>query len=37
VNAARNILAHGLAVLNGLMTSCAKCEAGGEKALAAVA
>jgi hypothetical protein len=31
VNGAKNILTHGLAVLNGLMTSCAKCEAGGEK------
>ncbi|WP_134390179.1 zinc ribbon domain-containing protein [Methylacidiphilum sp. Yel] len=31
VNAARNILAHGLAVLNGPMASSAKCEAGGEK------
>ncbi|WP_134389428.1 RNA-guided endonuclease TnpB family protein [Methylacidiphilum sp. Yel] len=31
VNAARNILEHGLAVLNGPMASSAKCEAGGEK------
>ena len=31
VNAARNILAHGLAVLNSPMASSAKCEAGGEK------
>jgi len=31
VNAARNILEHGLAVLNGPMASYAKCEAGGEK------
>ena len=31
VNAARNILAYGLAVLNGPMASSSKCEAGGEK------
>jgi putative transposase len=31
VNAARNILEHGLAVLNGPMASSAKCEAGGEE------
>ena len=31
VNAARNILAHGLDVLNGPMASSDKCEAGGEE------
>jgi len=33
VNGAKNIMTHGLAVLNGPMASSAKCEAGGEKKL----